>query len=561
MPEQRVVKVTIEYERSVRVGAEQVLLRDVLKDVALLQNDNALGNAYRQLYGRGPAFDPSTANNLLKEGKTVLVTGSTTRGSSYQVLTPSALADLLNSAWRAGTNQISDEVMPVDKDGNVRTFSANDVTLDEKGQWRLINGNKGPARTAQLAAQLLLGGTPVQLTPEDLEKIERLKTDARRLGVSPDELIKMGSLGGGLKIAKGGKVVVWWRGTPIDDSALAISGETDALRARGPRPGGENLWSNPYAQVDDADAVPVRSAEYDSFIPNHPPLASRQKDDSYAVLRVVSGFSPAAGDVLSPGKNEDFKVLFQTNHFLVESAQEGQAERVSLVETFGETLLYAFGERPKMYTYTGVLMDTQGLNWLNEWREAYRTKFRATASLKLKARVFFVYRDVAREGIIVANMASLSSAELGLGRFSFQMFVMREYFLDGRPELDSQTNLPTGLEKALKADTDEVLYKLSGINDVTPKADAPKTADGVKNSAAMRAAIAAENKISANRKAEIEAKIEADAFPKGKYTTSSGQFELSLSEADVDAAKWGYEKRFFDEQWDASHPAQIVEVK
>ena len=576
---QKKISVEISYERSVRVGAQQALLRDIFNDVGRLRADTAFGNAYRKVYsGAQSKFDPEDVKKLLKDGQTILLTeeasesalktaGSALAGVNLRTLTPQNLADLLNN--KALSNADEEKNLPLDAQGNQRPFEAGDVTLNASGQWKSIDPKTG--RTAQPYVQRVLGGTPVQMTPADLKKLEQINSDAAVLGVTASDLLKMSVVNvSGATVAKDGKIMVWWNGSDVQDSTKMLEGSADTLRGDAPRPGGVNYkgtpWVRPQYQepTSDMEERPVMSVEESLDRNVHNPAANLQKKDNYAVLRVVSGFTASAGDILAPANNSGkFKVEFATNKFLLESVQEPQSERISMVETFGETILYSYGERPKVYSYTGVLMDTQGLNWLNEWREAYKTRFRATAMLKLKARAFLIYRDVCREGIIIANVNTLNVAEMGMGRFSFQMFVMREYYVDARPRVDDQTDSPSGLDVERSSDEEEPQYEL-----VTPMTDktqdpsvSPDAPDGQPLARVMKAAIAAETAIIEKRRGQIESNIkEQSGLGSGKYTQSSGVVDLKLVAEDASIGTAAYNKRLEDESFDPSKQGRLTGV-
>jgi hypothetical protein len=149
-------------------------------------------------------------------------------------------------------------------------------------------------------------------------------------------------------------------------------------------------------------------------------------------MRVVTGFDKRFGDMYA-NKKSDVTVLFETNHFLLQSVSESRAEKSAIVETFGETYIYLFGSRPKIYNYTGILIDTRGLNWLNQWRQAYDSFFRGSKLAQERARVFLLHEDVIREGIVLQDSINYSADNLGFATVSFSLYVTNEAFLEGLP--------------------------------------------------------------------------------------------------------------------------------
>jgi len=78
------------------------------------------------------------------------------------------------------------------------------------------------------------------------------------------------------------------------------------------------------------------------------------KDESYATLQVVN-----AGE--AKAASTDLKI----EEFLLIASQESSQEKYQLIETFGETVAFLFGERPKIYNYSGTLLNTDDYAWKN----------------------------------------------------------------------------------------------------------------------------------------------------------------------------------------------------
>lgn len=500
-------KVTIRYERDVLVGSESRQLYDVLNDISKLSDGSDVGRAYKRSYGvASPAARKDVSDTVAADGSAMLT-------KDGAVTTTEALASKANLLVSEG------KLHPVRDGMTTRPYAASDFEMTDKGEWKQINvvpkGNLVDQVDISAADILrssdMIGSVPTVVSKADLAAFESLERSAAALGVSASELADYGTA---TSPKTGGTISVSWSvDASGEEEVVALDAAGDPLRDRAYRPGGHN---------SDQDVLRYGPALFKNE------SAHASKKDNYAVLRVISGFSPSVGDLLNT--NQDFKVQFQSNRFLIDNAQEGQAERVALIETFGETYLYAFGERPKMYSYSGVLLDTEGLNWLNEWRHAYRTRLRATSTLKMKARVFLVYRDVAREGVIVSTINAQNAVELGVGRFSFQMFVLREYFLDGLPNIDLQ--LPSSVDFLAKSSSDESKaiednYDIR-FEDITGQ-------ELVKSALAPSAqsAIDAESAIVARRRAQIEESIKAMAFKNGKLVQRYG----NLNGIDVPASE------------------------
>jgi hypothetical protein len=71
-------------------------------------------------------------------------------------------------------------------------------------------------------------------------------------------------------------------------------------------------------------------------------------------LNIVSHETPST--LMIMGK-QDSKLWFQTNKFLLQSITKPQQEKFQVIETFGKSHVYFYGERTRVYTIQGVLLD------------------------------------------------------------------------------------------------------------------------------------------------------------------------------------------------------------
>lgn len=143
-----------------------------------------------------------------------------------------------------------------------------------------------------------------------------------------------------------------------------------------------------------------------------------QTKETYATLEIVE-----AGK-LNSVEGDKFE------EFLLQSSQEATQEKYQLVETFGETVGFFFGSRPKVYQYSGTLMNTDDYPWRDNWKEYYEQKLRGTKLVEAKKRAYLTYDYVLREGYILSfNMAENAAMPNSLD-FSFSMFITKEVNLN-----------------------------------------------------------------------------------------------------------------------------------
>jgi hypothetical protein len=153
------------------------------------------------------------------------------------------------------------------------------------------------------------------------------------------------------------------------------------------------------------------------------------KEETYAVIRVMGSdgeFIPvldAAGETLvQQDQGSQRFTTFWTN-FFVQSVSEERHEKQQIVETFGESFIFFFGEAPRMVSVQGLLLNTADFNWRAEFWENYERFFRGTRLVERGARLYLIYDDIIVEGYMTAANATENTNLPQVINFSFQMFV------------------------------------------------------------------------------------------------------------------------------------------
>lgn len=188
------------------------------------------------------------------------------------------------------------------------------------------------------------------------------------------------------------------------------------------------------------NAVNRRNAQYRS---------TRLKDENIASLRVIANLSAGNRDVEQRKRQGGGFLIFGTDQFVLQSAQEMDVERYQIVETFGEPVAFFFGRRPRVYNYSGFLFNsgsrfpgedpsTRSKLWRDNFKLAYELFLRGTKCVQFRARVYLNYDLVLREGFILNNQIQ-QGIEPNMVRFSFSMFITREVNLDGVAALAANT--------------------------------------------------------------------------------------------------------------------------
>lgn len=193
--------------------------------------------------------------------------------------------------------------------------------------------------------------------------------------------------------------------------AVFIELTTDAFRdtfattAAGKR--NSNQQQNPYGR---AGAVSVRR-----------PLRGLEiKEDTYAIIRVIQADGTEVQ--LVDGGAATGQTTGWSN-FLLQSVQEARMEKHQIVETFGDSYIYFFGEAPRFLDVSCLLINSNDFNWEAEWWYNYDNFLRGTKSVELGARTYMFYDDNVVEGYMLQAQAVKVAEEPLTVRLSYRLFI------------------------------------------------------------------------------------------------------------------------------------------
>lgn len=111
------------------------------------------------------------------------------------------------------------------------------------------------------------------------------------------------------------------------------------------------------------------------------------------------------------------------SNFLMQSIQESRVEKSQMVETFGPTYIFFFGERPSVFNISGMLLNSSDFNWKAEFWENYDRYLRGTQCVTNATRVYLSYDDIVLQGYILSANVDNDSEKPELCPFGFQMVI------------------------------------------------------------------------------------------------------------------------------------------
>lgn len=166
-------------------------------------------------------------------------------------------------------------------------------------------------------------------------------------------------------------------------------------------------------------------------------------------LRMVE--DPAIESLSSEKQSLDEPNSAAWTDWILQSVNESRVEKTQLVETFGSTYLYAFGQKPRSLAFNGLLMNTADYNWRAIFWRNWDEFFRATRLVELNARMYISWDDIVVEGYPINAVCSQTADSPNALTFSFNFFVTRYINIDAdrgfrRLQGDNVSVLTTGYD-------------------------------------------------------------------------------------------------------------------
>lgn len=144
------------------------------------------------------------------------------------------------------------------------------------------------------------------------------------------------------------------------------------------------------------------------------------KEDRPASIKLIQ----ADGTELSMVDSGSASGETQTyTNFILQSVSEARMEKHQIVETFGESYVYFFGEAPRFLDVSMVIVNSNDFNWEAEWWENYENNLRGTKTVERGARLYLFYDDNIVEGYMLNCQAAKTSDQPHLIQMGFRLFV------------------------------------------------------------------------------------------------------------------------------------------
>jgi hypothetical protein len=155
------------------------------------------------------------------------------------------------------------------------------------------------------------------------------------------------------------------------------------------------------------------------------------KDDTYASLSIVDGrgntiaLTSSSAITTPDGYSEaDGRGRVSAySDFIMQSIDDERMEKQQIVETFGDSFIFFFGEKPRIVNITGVLMNTEDFNWRSQFMYNYENFLRGSKLVQRNARCFLSYDQIVIEGYPIHFRAMESTDSPYMVQFQMSMFL------------------------------------------------------------------------------------------------------------------------------------------
>jgi hypothetical protein len=184
------------------------------------------------------------------------------------------------------------------------------------------------------------------------------------------------------------------------------------------------------------------------------------KEDTYAMIKVI-GADGLEVPLMDSGRKEGYTGV---TNFILQQVQENRAEKQQILETFGDSYVFFFGESPKMLSCTAVLVNSNDFNWEAEWWWNYDNYLRGTKLVEMGARAYLSYDDTVVEGYFMRASVTKDANNPLQAMLQFEFFVTSYTNVslinasDDFP-LHGSTSIPEGID--LRADGSR--FALQGV--------------------------------------------------------------------------------------------------
>lgn len=150
------------------------------------------------------------------------------------------------------------------------------------------------------------------------------------------------------------------------------------------------------------------------------------KEDTYATMSIVDG-SGKPIPLVSESSPQGFGIgkgsVETYADFILQQISEERTEKQQVIETFGDSFIFFFGERPRILNIDGLLMNTDDFGWRAQFMDNYENLLRGSKLVQRNARLYLAWDTIVVEGYPINMSASEDVENPYTVNFQMQIFL------------------------------------------------------------------------------------------------------------------------------------------
>jgi hypothetical protein len=153
------------------------------------------------------------------------------------------------------------------------------------------------------------------------------------------------------------------------------------------------------------------------------------KEDTYSVItiRKADGFVVPLISESSLDHSKSQGWVGEYADYILQQVSDQRMEKQQIIETFGESYVFFFGERPRIMTFSGQLVNTEDFNWRSQFWKNYDEYLRGTKLVQMNARAYITFDSIIVEGYPLSAQATDSADTPYQIPFQLTMLVTNSY--------------------------------------------------------------------------------------------------------------------------------------
>jgi hypothetical protein len=167
--------------------------------------------------------------------------------------------------------------------------------------------------------------------------------------------------------------------------------------------------------------------QYSRSTVRRPTRGIQIKDDTYAMLSIRRAGGEPIPLVSSSAFSNGIGYVEQYSDFIIQQINEERSEKEQIVETFGDPYVFFYGERPRVISVTGMLLNTEDFNWKSQFWKNYDEFLRGTQLVRANARAYLCYDTIVIEGYPLRASAQDSADNPYMIPFQMTMLVTNTF--------------------------------------------------------------------------------------------------------------------------------------